>query len=125
MILTAQTKLVLVFDAVTHNFWPSDVQCQIYLQFHEHKVRVHSSWSPHVFTTREFTQNALLQKAVVNIIFDFQGSGNCTRCANFQDGLFCVSRCPQGVPGEDETLVWKYADNNKVCQLCHKNCTQG
>ncbi|TWW73767.1 Epidermal growth factor receptor [Takifugu flavidus] len=53
------------------------------------------------------------------------GSGNCTRCANSQDGLFCVSRCPQGVPGEDETLVWKYADNNKVCQLCHKNCTQG
>ncbi|CAG07098.1 unnamed protein product, partial [Tetraodon nigroviridis] len=53
------------------------------------------------------------------------GSGNCTRCANFQDGLFCVSRCPRGVPGEDDMLVWKYADNNKVCQLCHRNCTQG
>ncbi|XP_069013747.1 epidermal growth factor receptor isoform X1 [Embiotoca jacksoni] len=53
------------------------------------------------------------------------GSGNCTKCANFQDGLFCVSRCPQGVPGEDDTLVWKYADDMKVCQLCHKNCTQG
>uniref|UniRef100_A0A671XJ71 Receptor protein-tyrosine kinase n=1 Tax=Sparus aurata TaxID=8175 RepID=A0A671XJ71_SPAAU len=47
------------------------------------------------------------------------------RCANFQDGLFCVSRCPQGVPGEDDALVWKYADKMKVCQLCHKNCTQG
>uniref|UniRef100_A0A3Q1F4S2 Receptor protein-tyrosine kinase n=1 Tax=Acanthochromis polyacanthus TaxID=80966 RepID=A0A3Q1F4S2_9TELE len=46
-------------------------------------------------------------------------------CANFQDGLFCVSRCPQGVPGEDDMLVWKYADEMKVCQLCHKNCTQG
>ncbi|XP_030258084.1 epidermal growth factor receptor [Sparus aurata] len=53
------------------------------------------------------------------------GSGNCTKCANFQDGLFCVSRCPQGVPGEDDALVWKYADKMKVCQLCHKNCTQG
>ncbi|XP_042284525.1 epidermal growth factor receptor [Thunnus thynnus] len=53
------------------------------------------------------------------------GSGNCTKCANFRDGLFCVSRCPQGVPGEDDTLVWKYADEMKVCQLCHKNCTQG
>uniref|UniRef100_A0A3Q0SLT8 Receptor protein-tyrosine kinase n=1 Tax=Amphilophus citrinellus TaxID=61819 RepID=A0A3Q0SLT8_AMPCI len=53
------------------------------------------------------------------------GSANCTKCANFKDGLFCVSRCPQGVPGEDDTLVWKYADEQKVCQLCHKNCTQG
>uniref|UniRef100_A0A3Q1HB43 Receptor protein-tyrosine kinase n=1 Tax=Anabas testudineus TaxID=64144 RepID=A0A3Q1HB43_ANATE len=53
------------------------------------------------------------------------GSGNCTKCASFQDGLFCVSRCPQGVPGDDDTLVWKYADEMKVCQLCHKNCTQG
>uniref|UniRef100_A0A7N6AFS8 Receptor protein-tyrosine kinase n=1 Tax=Anabas testudineus TaxID=64144 RepID=A0A7N6AFS8_ANATE len=57
--------------------------------------------------------------------FYFQGSGNCTKCASFQDGLFCVSRCPQGVPGDDDTLVWKYADEMKVCQLCHKNCTQG
>ncbi|KAJ0011945.1 hypothetical protein NQD34_012920 [Periophthalmus magnuspinnatus] len=53
------------------------------------------------------------------------GSGNCTKCANFKDGLFCVARCPQGVPGEGDTLVWKYADEMKVCQLCHKNCTQG
>ncbi|KAM6920355.1 epidermal growth factor receptor [Lycodopsis pacificus] len=53
------------------------------------------------------------------------GSGNCTKCANLQDGLFCVPRCPQGVPGEDDMLVWKYADEMKVCKLCHKNCTQG
>ncbi|XP_034412013.1 epidermal growth factor receptor [Cyclopterus lumpus] len=53
------------------------------------------------------------------------GSGNCTKCANFQDGLFCVARCPQGVPGADDMLVWKYADVTKVCKLCHKNCTQG
>lgn len=54
-----------------------------------------------------------------------QGSANCTKCANFQDGLYCVHRCPQGMPGEDDTLVWKYPDVNNVCQLCHKNCTQG
>ncbi|XP_037131612.1 epidermal growth factor receptor [Syngnathus acus] len=53
------------------------------------------------------------------------GSSNCTKCANFKDGLFCVSRCPQGVPGEDDSLVWKYADDTKVCRLCHPNCTQG
>ncbi|XP_056149598.1 epidermal growth factor receptor isoform X2 [Lampris incognitus] len=53
------------------------------------------------------------------------GPGHCTKCANFRDGLFCVSRCPRGVPGKDDTLVWKYADKLKVCQLCHKNCTQG
>uniref|UniRef100_A0A1A8CXK3 Receptor protein-tyrosine kinase n=1 Tax=Nothobranchius kadleci TaxID=1051664 RepID=A0A1A8CXK3_NOTKA len=53
------------------------------------------------------------------------GPGNCTKCANFHDGLFCVSRCPQGVLGEDDTLMWKYADEKRVCQLCHKNCTQG
>lgn len=123
MILTAQTKLVPVFDAVTQLLALGRAVPDTFAV--EHKVRVRSSWSPHVFTMGEFTQYALLQKAVVNIISAFQGSGNCTRCANFQDGLFCVSRCPQGVPGEDETLVWKYADNNKVCQLCHKNCTQG
>uniref|UniRef100_A0A3Q2Y878 Receptor protein-tyrosine kinase n=1 Tax=Hippocampus comes TaxID=109280 RepID=A0A3Q2Y878_HIPCM len=53
------------------------------------------------------------------------GSASCSKCANFKDGLFCVSRCPQGVPGEDDSLVWKYADDAKVCQLCHPNCTQG
>ncbi|XP_061549634.1 epidermal growth factor receptor [Phycodurus eques] len=53
------------------------------------------------------------------------GSANCTKCANFKDGLFCVARCPQGVPGEDDALVWKYADKTKVCRLCHPNCTQG
>ncbi|CAL8345141.1 unnamed protein product [Merluccius merluccius] len=53
------------------------------------------------------------------------GPGNCTKCANFQDGLFCVSRCPQDVQGKDESRIWKYVDNKNICQLCHKNCTQG
>uniref|UniRef100_G3PYZ7 Receptor protein-tyrosine kinase n=1 Tax=Gasterosteus aculeatus aculeatus TaxID=481459 RepID=G3PYZ7_GASAC len=53
------------------------------------------------------------------------GSGNCAKCANFRDGLFCVAQCPQGVPGEDDALVWKYNDQMKVCKLCHRNCTRG
>ncbi|KAJ3595112.1 hypothetical protein NHX12_004417 [Muraenolepis orangiensis] len=53
------------------------------------------------------------------------GPGNCTKCANFQDGLFCVPRCPQDVQGKDESRIWKYADPNSVCQLCHQNCTHG
>jgi hypothetical protein len=54
-----------------------------------------------------------------------QGPGNCTKCARLQDGLFCVSRCPQDLPGKDESRIWKYADHRKICQLCHENCTQG
>ncbi|XP_056452019.1 epidermal growth factor receptor [Gadus chalcogrammus] len=53
------------------------------------------------------------------------GPGNCTKCAHLQDGLFCVSRCPQDLPGKDESRIWKYADHRKICQLCHENCTQG
>uniref|UniRef100_A0A4W4EKZ0 Receptor protein-tyrosine kinase n=1 Tax=Electrophorus electricus TaxID=8005 RepID=A0A4W4EKZ0_ELEEL len=53
------------------------------------------------------------------------GLDGCVECANFRDGPHCVARCPQGVPGENETLVWKYPDSTRVCQLCHHNCTQG
>ncbi|KAM6948895.1 epidermal growth factor receptor [Aplochiton taeniatus] len=53
------------------------------------------------------------------------GPGNCTKCANYRDGQFCVPRCPNGLPGNDDTRVWKYADESRVCQLCHKNCTDG
>ncbi|XP_036411675.1 epidermal growth factor receptor [Colossoma macropomum] len=53
------------------------------------------------------------------------GPDGCKECANFRDGPHCVARCPQGVPGEKDTLVWKYPDSTRVCQLCHQNCTQG
>ncbi|XP_060762391.1 epidermal growth factor receptor [Neoarius graeffei] len=53
------------------------------------------------------------------------GPDMCAVCVNYKDGPHCVSRCPQGVPGEKDTLVWKYPDSNLVCQLCHPNCTQG
>uniref|UniRef100_A0A669BFG7 Receptor protein-tyrosine kinase n=1 Tax=Oreochromis niloticus TaxID=8128 RepID=A0A669BFG7_ORENI len=54
---------------------------------------------------------------------DYKRDGSWRHLSDY--GLFCVSRCPQGVLGEDDALVWKYADEQKVCQLCHKNCTQG
>ncbi|XP_053507801.1 epidermal growth factor receptor [Ictalurus furcatus] len=53
------------------------------------------------------------------------GPDNCAECLNYKDGLHCVSRCPQGIPGEKDTFVWKYPDSMRVCQLCHPNCTQG
>ncbi|XP_077050866.1 epidermal growth factor receptor isoform X2 [Siphateles boraxobius] len=53
------------------------------------------------------------------------GPDKCTFCANFKDGPHCVPHCPQGVPGEKDILIWKYADEKRVCQSCHENCTQG
>ncbi|EMP36194.1 Epidermal growth factor receptor, partial [Chelonia mydas] len=54
-----------------------------------------------------------------------QGPDNCIKCAHYIDGPHCVKSCPAGVLGENDTLVWKYADENSVCQLCHPNCTRG
>uniref|UniRef100_A0A8C5TMF6 Receptor protein-tyrosine kinase n=1 Tax=Malurus cyaneus samueli TaxID=2593467 RepID=A0A8C5TMF6_9PASS len=59
------------------------------------------------------------------ICFSLQGPDNCMKCAHFIDGPHCVKSCPAGVLGENDTLVWKYADGNNVCQLCHPNCTRG
>nr|AAB28540.1 Epidermal Growth Factor Receptor, EGF-R {extracellular domain} [chickens, Peptide Partial, 599 aa] [Gallus gallus] len=53
------------------------------------------------------------------------GPDHCMKCAHFIDGPHCVKACPAGVLGENDTLVWKYADANAVCQLCHPNCTRG
>uniref|UniRef100_A0A8C1HIZ8 Receptor protein-tyrosine kinase n=2 Tax=Cyprinus carpio TaxID=7962 RepID=A0A8C1HIZ8_CYPCA len=53
------------------------------------------------------------------------GPDKCTGCANYKDGPHCVPRCPQGIPGEKDRLIWKYADRIRVCQPCHENCTQG
>ncbi|KAL2097311.1 hypothetical protein ACEWY4_006518 [Coilia grayii] len=53
------------------------------------------------------------------------GPDQCTECANFKDGVHCVPRCPHGVPAEDGSSIWKYADNKGLCQPCHQNCTQG
>ncbi|KAK2859787.1 hypothetical protein Q5P01_004407 [Channa striata] len=54
-----------------------------------------------------------------------RGPDQCVQCAHVKDGPHCVSRCPHGVPGEGDTLVWKYPDSTGQCQSCHQNCTQG
>uniref|UniRef100_A0A8D3AFW2 receptor protein-tyrosine kinase n=1 Tax=Scophthalmus maximus TaxID=52904 RepID=A0A8D3AFW2_SCOMX len=51
------------------------------------------------------------------------GSDQCSRCAHVQDGPHCVPHCPHGVPGDGDTLVWKYADDAGQCQACHQNCS--
>ncbi|XP_075442878.1 epidermal growth factor receptor [Ascaphus truei] len=50
---------------------------------------------------------------------------NCSRCAHFQDGPYCVKTCPAGFMGENETLIWKYPDEAGLCQLCHPECNLG
>uniref|UniRef100_A0A8B9SWL2 Receptor protein-tyrosine kinase n=1 Tax=Anas platyrhynchos TaxID=8839 RepID=A0A8B9SWL2_ANAPL len=42
------------------------------------------------------------------------GPDHCMKCAHFIDGPHCVKTCPAGVLGENDTLVWKYADANSV-----------
>uniref|UniRef100_A0A8C6V2U7 Receptor protein-tyrosine kinase n=1 Tax=Neogobius melanostomus TaxID=47308 RepID=A0A8C6V2U7_9GOBI len=97
----------------------------------DRKCTTEGCWGPGpdmCFTCQDFSRDGSCVDTcniLEGINLFLQGSGNCTKCANFKDGLFCVARCPQGVLGEDDTLVWKYADDMKVCQLCHKNCTQG
>ncbi|XP_069504397.1 epidermal growth factor receptor [Ambystoma mexicanum] len=53
------------------------------------------------------------------------GSENCVRCAHYKDGPHCMKTCPAGIMGENNLLIWKYHDENNVCQLCHANCTHG
>ncbi|KAM6953744.1 melanoma receptor tyrosine-protein kinase-like [Aplochiton taeniatus] len=53
------------------------------------------------------------------------GPDQCVECVHFKDGPHCVAFCPQGVPGDGERLIWKYADRRGDCQPCHSNCTEG
>uniref|UniRef100_A0A672J1W2 Receptor protein-tyrosine kinase n=1 Tax=Salarias fasciatus TaxID=181472 RepID=A0A672J1W2_SALFA len=53
------------------------------------------------------------------------GPDQCSQCAHFKDGPHCVARCPHGVQGDGDTLIWKYPDSSGQCQSCHQNCTQG
>ncbi|XP_058038817.1 receptor tyrosine-protein kinase erbB-2 isoform X2 [Ahaetulla prasina] len=48
----------------------------------------------------------------------------CVACAHYKDGLSCVERCPSGVKLDGSFIpVWKYPDEDNVCQLCPVNCT--
>ncbi|XP_070784140.1 melanoma receptor tyrosine-protein kinase-like isoform X5 [Enoplosus armatus] len=53
------------------------------------------------------------------------GPDQCSQCTHFKDGPHCVPRCPHGVLGDGDTLIWKYPDRTGQCQSCHQNCTQG
>uniref|UniRef100_A0A8C7RCM1 Receptor protein-tyrosine kinase n=1 Tax=Oncorhynchus mykiss TaxID=8022 RepID=A0A8C7RCM1_ONCMY len=53
------------------------------------------------------------------------GPDKCVECAHVKDGPHCVYRCPRGVLGDVDRPIWKYADKNRECQLCHENCTDG
>uniref|UniRef100_A0A8D2L3L3 Receptor protein-tyrosine kinase n=2 Tax=Varanus komodoensis TaxID=61221 RepID=A0A8D2L3L3_VARKO len=53
------------------------------------------------------------------------GPDNCTKCAHAMDGPHCVKSCPAGIAGENDTLIWKYADENSMCHLCHPGCIHG
>lgn len=48
----------------------------------------------------------------------------CVACAHFRDGPFCVERCPSGVKVDASFVpIWKYPDNEGICQFCPTNCT--
>uniref|UniRef100_A0A665VA60 Receptor protein-tyrosine kinase n=1 Tax=Echeneis naucrates TaxID=173247 RepID=A0A665VA60_ECHNA len=53
------------------------------------------------------------------------GPDQCFQCAHVKDGPHCVLRCPHGVLGDKDMLIWKYPDSLGQCQSCHQNCTQG
>ncbi|NWR79409.1 ERBB2 kinase, partial [Centropus unirufus] len=42
----------------------------------------------------------------------------------YKDGQQCVRRCPSGVKADASFVpIWKYPDEDGVCQLCPTNCT--
>uniref|UniRef100_A0A6Q2Z5D8 Receptor protein-tyrosine kinase n=1 Tax=Esox lucius TaxID=8010 RepID=A0A6Q2Z5D8_ESOLU len=51
-------------------------------------------------------------------------SDECVVCASLKDGPHCVSSCPEGVMGE-KGLIFKYHNQQRSCEPCHLNCTQG
>uniref|UniRef100_A0A3P9A7X5 Receptor protein-tyrosine kinase n=1 Tax=Esox lucius TaxID=8010 RepID=A0A3P9A7X5_ESOLU len=53
-----------------------------------------------------------------------EGSDECVVCASLKDGPHCVSSCPEGVMGE-KGLIFKYHNQQRSCEPCHLNCTQG
>eukprot|EP00070_Physeter_catodon_P039179 XP_028346073.1 epidermal growth factor receptor isoform X4 [Physeter catodon] len=81
---------------------------------------------------REFVENSECVQChpeclpqAMNVTCTGHGPGSCVKCAHNIDGPHCVKTCPAGVTGENSTLIWKYADANHVCHLCHPSCTYG
>ncbi|XP_033718673.1 epidermal growth factor receptor isoform X1 [Tursiops truncatus] len=81
---------------------------------------------------REFVENSECVQChpeclpqAMNVTCTGHGPGSCVKCAHNIDGPHCVKTCPAGVTGENSTLIWKFADANHVCHLCHPSCTYG
>lgn len=51
------------------------------------------------------------------------GADKCQQCAHYINENSCVEKCPSGVKGSSFVPVWKYPDENGVCQFCATNCT--
>lgn len=48
----------------------------------------------------------------------------CAACARYKDSSSCVARCPSGVkPDLSYMPIWKYPDEEGMCQPCPINCT--
>lgn len=48
----------------------------------------------------------------------------CAACAHYKDSSSCVARCPSGVkPDLSYMPIWKYPDEEGICQPCPINCT--
>lgn len=53
-----------------------------------------------------------------------QEADQCVACAHYKDAQQCVRQCPSGVKADASFVpVWKYPDEDGICQLCPTNCT--
>lgn len=54
------------------------------------------------------------------------GPDNCNKCAHYSDVVSgCVKSCPTGIHEKTDTLIYKYPDESRVCQVCHPECKMG
>ncbi|XP_068092451.1 epidermal growth factor receptor [Hyperolius riggenbachi] len=53
------------------------------------------------------------------------GANQCVKCANYVDDDTCSSNCPPVFYDDNTSIYSKYADENKVCQLCSEECKTG
>uniref|UniRef100_A0A8C5QWE2 Receptor protein-tyrosine kinase n=1 Tax=Leptobrachium leishanense TaxID=445787 RepID=A0A8C5QWE2_9ANUR len=47
----------------------------------------------------------------------------CAECAKYKDDETCLGHCPSGVKGDSYGQIWKYPDENGICQFCPVNCS--
>ncbi|XP_062451509.1 receptor tyrosine-protein kinase erbB-2 isoform X2 [Rhea pennata] len=53
-----------------------------------------------------------------------QEADQCVACAHYKDAQNCVRKCPSGVKADASFVpIWKYPDEDGVCQFCPTNCT--